>query len=116
MSWVHDYYHAVDSMSMDAYLAWHTDNVRLRFSNNPTAQGKEAVASGLTQLWDSLQSLKHEFSAIWEVDNVAIAEANITYVRKDGHTVVLPCVTVLRRAGDLVDDVRIYMDLSPLFA
>lgn len=116
MSWVHDYYHTVDTMNMDAYLAYHTDDVRLRFANNPTAEGKAAVAGGLHHLWEALSSLKHDFTEIWEVDNVAIVEANITYVRKDGHTVVLPCVTVLRRQGDLVDDVRINMDLSPLFA
>ena len=115
MSWVHDYYHAIDTMNMDAYLAFHTDDVRLRFGNNPVSEGKPAVAEGLGHLWDSLQSLKHDFTAVWEVDNVGIAEANITYVRKDGHTVVLPCVTVLRRTGNLVNDVQINMDIAPLF-
>ncbi len=114
--WVRAYYAAVDSMNMERYLAYHTDDVRFRFGSTPTTTGKEPVKEGLNHLWGALESMHHEMTGVWQVDNVAIVEADITYTRKDGKAVVLPCVTVLRTEGELINDVRINMDLSPLFA
>jgi hypothetical protein len=63
-----------------------------------------------------LESLHHEMTGLWQVDNIFIVEADITYTRKDGKSVVLPGVTVLRTDGNLINDVRINMDINPLFA
>ena len=116
-SWVKDYYATVDSMNMEKYLAYHTDNVKLRFGSTPTTEGKAAVEEGLNHLWDALDSMKHTMTGVWQEGNVTIVEANILYTRKDGKAVSLPCVTVLRTEADnLVNDVRINMDISPLFA
>lgn len=52
----------------------------------------------------------------WEVDDTAILEAIVTYVRLDDQRVELPCVSVVHRTGEMVDNVRVYMDLGPLFA
>jgi hypothetical protein len=30
--------------------------------------------------------------------------------------VTLPCTSILRKRGDLLQDLRIYMDVSPVFA
>jgi ketosteroid isomerase-like protein len=114
--WAREYYAAVDSMNMEKYLAYHTDDVKFRFGSTPTSTGKEPVIQGLNQLWSGLESMRHNITGIWIVDNVAIVEADITYTRKDGKAVVLPAATVLRLNGGLVDDVRINMDINPLFA
>ena len=34
----------------------------------------------------------------------------------DGTRLVLPCVTVIRLAGERVTDYRVHMDISPAFA
>ncbi len=115
-NWVKDYYATVDGMKMEEYLAWHTDDVRFRFGSTETTVGKEPVEQGLNHLWGALKSLRHDMTGVWQQDNVTIVEANITYTRKDGKAVVLPCVTVLRREGNLINDVRINMDINPLFA
>ncbi len=114
--WVKDYYNAVDSMDMERYLAFHTDDIRFRFGSTPTTTGKEPVREGLNQLWSALESLHHEMSGVWQIDDVTIVEADVTYTRKDGKVVVLPAATILRREGDLVKDIRINMDINPLFA
>ena len=46
----------------------------------------------------------------------SIAEAEVTYTRKDGTSVTLPVVTIYRTDGELIDDYRIFMDVAPLFA
>jgi ketosteroid isomerase-like protein len=113
--WVKDYYAAVDSMNMEKYLSFHTDDIKFRFGSNPTTTGKDAVVQGLSQLWGALESLSHTMTGLWQIDNVTIVEADVTYTRKDGKVVVLPAASILRREGDLVNDMRINMDINPLF-
>jgi ketosteroid isomerase-like protein len=114
--WIREYFRTVDRMDMDGYLAKHTDDVRFRFANAPTTTGKAAIRDGLTQLWGSIGGLRHDIVQTWDTDAVGVSEANVVYTRQDGSQVGIPATTILRKRGDLVEDVRIYMDLAPLFA
>jgi hypothetical protein len=114
--WIHEYFGIVDRMDMEGYLARHTDDVQFRFANAPTTTGKEPIRAGLSQLWGSIGGLRHDIVQTWDTDEAGISEANVVYTRKDGSQVGIPATTILRKRGNLVADVRIYMDLAPLFA
>ena len=114
--WIRNYFRTVDEMDLEAYLALHTDDVRFRFANAPTTTGKEAIREGLTQFWGSIAGLRHDIVQMWDTGDVGINEAVTVYTRKDGSQVGIPVTTILRRRGILVEDIRIYMDLAPLFA
>jgi hypothetical protein len=45
-----------------------------------------------------------------------ICEVEITYERRDGSRITLPCVDVFRLSNGLIADYRAYMDINPLFA
>jgi 2-keto-4-pentenoate hydratase/2-oxohepta-3-ene-1,7-dioic acid hydratase in catechol pathway/ketosteroid isomerase-like protein len=115
-SWLREYYADVDGMRMDAYLAHHTDDVVVRFANNPEAHGKEQVRAGIGHFWELIDGLRHEFVNVFEDGDTTIAEALIDYTRKDGQVVTIPCTTLLHRRGELVDSVRVYLDVAPIFA
>lgn len=114
--WARDYYDAVDSMDVEKFAAYHTEDARLRFGNAPRAEGKEQIVEGIKHFWETIDGLQHDFVEVWDEDDTTIVEADITYHLKNGKDVVLPCVTVLRRDGDLAKDVRIHMDINPVFA
>jgi ketosteroid isomerase-like protein len=114
--WIRDYFRTVDRMDLDAYLALHTDDVRFRFANAPTTTGKQAIREGLTQFWGSISGLRHDIVRTWDTRDSGVSEAMCVYTRKDGSEVGIPTTTILRRRGDLVEDIRIYIDLAPLFA
>ena len=114
--WIRDYFRTVDRMDLDAYLALHTDDVRFRFANAPTTTGKQAIREGLTQFWGSISGLRHDIVRTWDTGDSGVSEAMCVYTRKDGSEVGIPTTTILRRRGDLVEDIRIYIDLAPLFA
>jgi len=38
------------------------------------------------------------------------------WVKHDGKVVTVPCTSILRKRGDLLQDLRIYIDISPVFA
>lgn len=116
-SWVSEYYADIDNMRMGPYLDWHTPGVRVQFANNPAAEGAEEVRGAIGHFWDSIAGLKHNFVNVWHnPDGWTVVEAHIDYHRKDGQTVTLPCVTSLHRPADKIDEVRIFIDVAPVFA
>jgi ketosteroid isomerase-like protein len=116
MSWIVDYYDDVDHMRLDEWVARHTDDVVVRFGNNPQARGKEEVAQNIGGFFSTIAGLKHHFVNTWEVDDTTLLEMDVEYTRKDGADVTVPCVTILRKDGNLVDSIRIFIDLAPVFA
>ena len=114
--WIREYFRTVDGMDLEGYLAQHTDDVRFRFGNGPTTTGKEPIREGLTQLWGSIAGLRLDFVQVWDTGDAGISEAVTVYTRKDGSQIGIPVTTILRKRGDLVADIRIYIDLAPLFA
>jgi SnoaL-like domain len=114
--WLNDYYDDVDHMRLDDWLARHTDDVVVKFGNNPPAQGKKEVGNNIGYFWTTIGGLKHNFVNTYEVDGTTICELAVDYTRKDGSQVTVPCTSFLHRDGDLVDELRVYIDLAPLFA
>jgi ketosteroid isomerase-like protein len=47
---------------------------------------------------------------------VVIAEVILTYNRKDGKIINLPCLDVIRLDGGKIKSLQAYLDLSPAFA
>jgi ketosteroid isomerase-like protein len=114
--WVKNYYAVVDSMDIEKYGALHTEDVRLRFGNAEPVVGRDAVVRGIADFWASIKALRHNFVQTWEEGNVEIVEALIDYTRHDGKVVTVPCVSILRKRGDLLQDLRIYIDIAPVYA
>lgn len=115
--WLRDYYSDVDNMRLEEFVARHTDDIVVQFGNNPSANGKDEVRGAIGHFWEMIGGLKHNFVSVVEDGDVTVLEANIDYERKDnGQTVTVPCATMLRRNGDLVDQVKIFVDLAPVFA
>jgi ketosteroid isomerase-like protein len=114
--WARGYFGAIDAMDLDRFAAYHTEDARLRFGNAPTAEGKQEVVEGIKHFWETINGLRHDFVRVWEEDDATIVESEITYTLKNNKQVVLPCTTIVRKEGDLAKDVRIYMDINPVFA
>jgi hypothetical protein len=114
--WVREYYNDVDNMRLDDWIARHTDDVVVRFGNNPPARGKDEVANNIGQFWTMIGGLKHDIQNRWDVDGTTILEVDVDYTRSDGQHVTVPCTSILHRSGDLVDSLRVCIDLAPVFA
>ena len=113
---VKNYYAVVDAMDLEKFGPLHTEDVRLRFGNAETVVGRDAVVRGIADFWGAIKGLRHNFVQTWEDGNVEIVEALIDYTRHDGRVVTVPCTSILRKRGDLLQDLRIYIDISPVFA
>lgn len=114
--WIARVFATADSLDADALIELYTDDARAQVGNAPAAEGKAAVLEAFRGLFGSIRGMRHRFTQTWDVGDVAIVEADVEYVRPGGEPVTMPCVTILRREGDLIRDDRIYIDLAPLQA
>jgi Acetylaranotin biosynthesis cluster protein L/SnoaL-like domain len=114
--WMFEFFRVADSRDLPRFLALHTDDVQLTVANYPTVTGKEALATSIGGLWSRLQGMSHSVAAAWSLhgDTVGIAETLCMYTRLDGSTLTVRPCTVLRRRGELICDMRIYVDIGAL--
>lgn len=114
--WVRDFYDNVDNRDLEAFLGSLSDDVVVKFANNPPAVGKEQVGQAIGGFFESIAGMTHTFVDVHAAQDATVVEADIEYVRIDGAHVRVPSATILHRRGELVDQLRIYIDLAPVFA
>lgn len=110
------YFASVDGRDADALAAFFTPDARFRYGNGDVERGPDAIRSAVEAFWAAVPAVSHRFVAEWEVDGATIAELEVTYERQDGQTLTLPSTTIMRHDGEHIDDLRVYMDVAPVFA
>lgn len=120
-SWYQDYLDALDAYDLERYTAFLADDVTIQFNNDEPMHGREVAAQGLGQFWGAISgmgfSLLHEPLNIYGSDTAFVLEA-LNHYDKAGQ----PRITVRaaaftdRGASGEVTSVRLYQDVSPLFA
>lgn len=111
------YLNAIDTKDVEAYGKFLADNITVQFNNDEPMQGKQTVLQGLGYYWQSFGSVEHDLTNIYGTDKAYVLEALNHYVRHDGNRVTIKAVafTDINEHG-LVQSVRIYQDVSPVFA
>lgn len=111
------YLNAIDNKDINAYGKFLADDIAVQFNNDEPMRGKETVLQGLGYYWQSFGSVEHDLTNIYGTDTSYVLEADNHYIRKDGTTATIKAVafTDLNDQG-LVKSVRVYQDVSPVFA
>ena len=120
-AWVAQLFTTVDAMQPEAAAAYFTDDAVFRFGNAPPSHGRRAIQQALAGFFGAIGGLRHQVTGVWrgqwDGGPVLAVEAAVTYTRADGsQTPPLPVTSTMRLAGDRIQDYRIFMDVSPLFA
>jgi SnoaL-like domain len=106
----------IDSMVSDRFAAHLAPDATMRFGNAPPIEGRDAIRDAWAAFCETLDGVHHDLVDQWETETATIAEANVTYTRKDGERITVPVATIYRSSGELIDDYRIFIDLAPLSA
>lgn len=107
----------IDRMDAAAWASYLAPEAVMRFGNADPVHGREACRDALAGFYEMIGGLRHDVVSQWELDGVAIVEANVTYTRKDAGQVTVPVVTIYRTDDeDLIADYRVFIDLAPVFA
>ncbi|MDT5259782.1 MAG: hypothetical protein QOD10_4862 [Mycobacterium sp.] len=113
----HDLFAMVDSMDVATIATLFAEDARVVFGNSQPFVGIEAIRMGLTAFFDTIASLRHEIVTEYHVGDDTIVELKVTYDRKDGQRVTIPCVTIFHvDAAGKIDAYRVYFDVTPIYA
>ncbi len=105
-----------ESMNLDNFVKFFTDDAIYRFGNNPIAYGPEGIKKTSVSFLEKVEGLHHHIKNIWEVgDNEMIVEMEVTYIRHDGMVFTLPCSDIIRFKGNKLQEMLIFMDISPVY-
>lgn len=107
----------IDSMNPDAWAQYLAEDVTMRFGNSDPVHGRQGCRDAWAAFCETIAGVRHEILERWEQAPTTIVDANVTYTRKDGQAVTVPCVTIYRtNHDDLIEDYRIYIDITPVLS
>lgn len=116
-AWIQELYRFNDSFNLEGFLSNLAPECTLQFGNAPLAPNKQAIAKAIGDFFQSIAGMNHQMLNLLEHKDLIVMEAAIDYVRKsDQKTVTTPCVTTFRRKEDgLVREIKIFIDVAPLY-
>jgi hypothetical protein len=107
----------VDGMDVATVASLFTEVGRVVFGNGQPLVGIEEIRTGITAFFDTIAGQHHEIVNEWNLGSDAIVELRVTYDRKDGRQVTIPCVTLFHSdAAGKIDDYRVFFDAAPIYA
>ena len=106
-----------DAMDVATLLSVFATDARVVFGNGQPMVGVDEIRTGATAFFDTIAGQHHEIVNEWNVGSDAIIELKVTYDRKDGRQVTIPCVTIFHTdAAGKIDDYRVLFDVAPIYA
>jgi ketosteroid isomerase-like protein len=112
-----DLFTTVDSMDVAAIASLFATDSGVVFGNGQPLVGIDEICAGITAFYDTIAGLRHEIVNEWNVGDDAIVEFKVSYDRKDGQQVAIPCVTIFHTdAAGKIDNYRVYIDVAPIYA
>jgi hypothetical protein len=112
-----DLFAMTDAMDVAALVPLFAKDGRVVFGNGQPMVGVDEIRTGTTAFFATIAGLHHEVVNEWNFGNDTIVELKVTYDRKDGRQVTIPCVTIVHAdAAGKIDDYRVFFDVAPIYA
>ena len=107
----------IDAMDVATLGSLFAPDGRVVFGNGQPMVGVDEIRTGTTAFFATIASLRHMIMKEWSLGDDTIVELKVTYARKDGQQVTVPCVTIFHtNATREIDEYRVYFDLAPVYA
>ncbi|HEY6344381.1 MAG TPA: nuclear transport factor 2 family protein [Bryobacteraceae bacterium] len=104
-----------EAFDSEGFIGFFTDKPMYQFGNGEPCLTKEAIKASIDGFFSAVDALYHDVRNLWEVGDCVFVEMDVTYWRKDGTHIKLPCADILRFEGDKIQELRIFMDANPIF-
>jgi len=115
--WYVDYLGSMDARDVDHYGQFLDHACSLSFNNEPPTIGKAAILGRMRDYWKSFGSIEHDLLNVYGEPRAFMLEALNHYTRLDGRPITCRAVALTDRSAEgLVTSVRLYTDVSALFA
>jgi ketosteroid isomerase-like protein len=104
-----------EAFDAEGFINFFTDTPVYQFGNFEVCLDKAAIKKAAEDFFSRILAVSHEIKMMWEVGDVVFAEMDVIYRRQDSSIVTLPCFDIFRLEGDKFSELRIFMDVNPLF-
>lgn len=112
---VRQMFEAGESMDVENFVKFYTDDALYQFSNFPLVYGPQGIRDSSVEFLKRVKAIKHRIINMWERGNTVICQMEVSYTRYDGQVFTLPCCDFIKLRGNLVESLEIFMDISPVF-
>jgi hypothetical protein len=110
-------FEAGESMNVHNFAKFYADNATYQFGNFPAAHGPQGIVDSSQGFLGKVRKVLHHIDNLWEIDDeTVVCEMTVTYDRHDGKSFTLPCCDTIKIKDGKVEALKIYMDISPVFA
>jgi ketosteroid isomerase-like protein len=103
-----------EAFDSGGFTEFFIDNPVYQFGNYEPCLDKGAIYHSVEAFFSQVSALYHDIKMMWETDNGVFVEMDVTYWRKDGSEITLPCADIFRFEGEKVAELRIFMDANPV--
>ena len=114
---VREMFLAGESMHVENFVRFYNDDARYQFSNFPVVLGPKGIIGASQDFIKTVKYCVHHIQNLWEIDDsTLVCEMTVDYVhKKDLKKFTLPCCDTIRVKNGKVQDLRIFMDIMPVF-
>jgi ketosteroid isomerase-like protein len=106
---------AIDDQDTEKLVGYFSAEGTQRFGNGAPLRGHDEIRQGNLAFFSSIESLSHEILTLWESEEGVVIRLSVTYGRRDGSSVTLPAVTIIRERDGLIGEYEVYFDVEPVF-
>jgi limonene-1,2-epoxide hydrolase/alkylhydroperoxidase/carboxymuconolactone decarboxylase family protein YurZ/catechol 2,3-dioxygenase-like lactoylglutathione lyase family enzyme len=104
-----------EAFDSEGFVTFFTDNPVYQFGNFDVCLDKQSIKQSADNFFSQIDAVYHEIKMMQELGNIVFVEMDVTYWRKDGSIISLPCCDIFRVEGDKFSELRIFMDVNPVF-
>ena len=104
-----------EAFDSEGFITFFTDDPVYQFGNFEPCLDKAAIKKSADNFFGNISGVYHDIKMMWEVGDVVFVEMDVTYWRKDGSIITLPCFDIFRLEGNKFAELRIFMDVNPVF-
>jgi catechol 2,3-dioxygenase-like lactoylglutathione lyase family enzyme/ketosteroid isomerase-like protein len=104
-----------EAFDSEGFITFFTNNPVYQFGNFDVCLDKQSIKKSADAFFSQIDAVYHEIKMMWEVGEAVFVEMDVLYWRKDGSMVSLPCFDIFRVEGDKFSELRIFMDVNPVF-
>jgi ketosteroid isomerase-like protein len=110
-------FEAGESMNVHNFVKFYSDDAWYQFGNAPVVRGPKGIIDTSEAFLAKVKKVVHHIENLWEIDDEnLVCEMTVTYDRHDGKSFTLPCCDTIKVKDGKVHALKIYMDITPVFA
>lgn len=108
---------AVEANDIEHYLTFFAEDAEYTIGNNPPLTGAAGIREVYSQVMQRVRRSSHRLKDVWSAaQGIILCHADVIYERRDGTTVEVPSLAIIRLKDGKIAKYQAFIDTNPVFA